>query len=113
MPEDGALERVEFFLNETLVATLYQPPFTQPIVLPEDGELAYVRAVAYLADGNSTEDLVFVNAPDNLEEVDVQFVELYTTVLDRGRRPVTGPRRRATSRSSRTACRRRSPASSR
>lgn len=88
VPEDGALERVEFYLNETLVATLFQEPFTQPIVLPPDGSIAYVRAVAYQVDGNSTEALVFVNAPDNLEEVEVQFVELYTTVLDRENRPV-------------------------
>ncbi|MEO8274785.1 MAG: VWA domain-containing protein [Thermoanaerobaculia bacterium] len=88
VPEDAALERVEFYLNETLVATLFQEPFTQPIALPADGSIAYVRAVAYLVDGNSTEDLVFVNAPDNLEEVDVQFVELYTTVLDREKHPV-------------------------
>ena len=88
VPEDGALDRVEFFLNETLVATLYQEPFTQPILLPEDGGIAYVRAVAHQVDGNQTEDLVFVNAPDNLEELDIQFVELYTTVLDRDSHPV-------------------------
>ena len=28
------MERVEFYLNEELVATLYQAPFTQAIVLP-------------------------------------------------------------------------------
>ncbi len=38
----------------------------------------------------STEDLVFVNAPDNLEEIEVDFVELYTTVLDKQKRPVEG-----------------------
>ena len=88
IPEDGALERVEIYLNETLVATLYQEPFTQAIALPRTGSIAYVRAVAYQVDGNQTEDLVFVNAPDNLEELDVQFVELYTTVLDGANRPV-------------------------
>ncbi|KAB2961930.1 MAG: VWA domain-containing protein [Thermoanaerobaculia bacterium] len=90
VPEDATLERVEFFLNETPVATLYQPPFTQPLVLPPKEQVAYVRVVAHLADGNSTEDLVFVNAPEGLEEMEVQFVELYTTVVDRDQRPVTG-----------------------
>jgi Ca-activated chloride channel homolog len=89
LPEDATLERVEYYLNETLVATLYQEPWTQPIVLPPGDGVAYVRAVAYQVDGNSTEDLVFVNAPDNLEEIDVQFVELFTTVLDRRNRPMT------------------------
>ncbi|HSS75478.1 MAG TPA: GWxTD domain-containing protein, partial [Thermoanaerobaculia bacterium] len=45
-PDGGAVERVEFFLNETRVATLYQPPWEQPIVLPKAEALGYVRAVA-------------------------------------------------------------------
>ena len=89
-PDGQAVERVELFLNETRVATLFQPPYQQPILLPKDEPLTYVRAVAYLPDGNSTEHLVFVNAPDNLTEVEVDFVELYTTVLDRESRPVSG-----------------------
>lgn len=89
VPEGETLERVEFWLNETLVATLYQEPFTQPIVLPPDEPIAYVRAVAYQVDGNSTEELVFVNAPENLDEIDVEFVELYTTVVGGDDRPVS------------------------
>ena len=92
VPEGKVVKRVEFYLNETLIASLYQPPFVQPILLPNAGEVAYVRAVAYQPDGNSTEDLVFVNAPDFLEEVDVQFVELYIAVLNRDKRPVEGLR---------------------
>lgn len=90
VPEGMFLERVEFFLNETRVATLYQPPFIQPILLPKSEPLAYVRAVAFLTDGNSAERLVFVNAPEgvNFDELDIQFVELYTSVLDRQSRPV-------------------------
>jgi VWFA-related protein len=60
----------------------------QPVLLPGDGATTYVRAVAYLGDGNSAEDVVFVNAPENFEEVDVHLVELYTTVVDRLGRPV-------------------------
>lgn len=89
-PEGRSIERVEFFVNETKVATLYQPPYEQPILLPKEEPVAYVQAVAYLPDGNSTQDLVFVNAPGLLEELDIQFVELYTTVIDRGQRPVLG-----------------------
>ncbi|HYH45195.1 MAG TPA: GWxTD domain-containing protein, partial [Thermoanaerobaculia bacterium] len=87
VPEGQGIERVEFYVNESRVATVYQPPYQQAILLPKDAGLSYVRTVAYLTDGNSTEDLVFVNAPD-IEEVNVQFVELYTTVLDRAGRPV-------------------------
>ena len=88
LPEGEPLERVEFYLNETLMATLYQPPFVQPIAIPPKQELAYVRAVAYLDDGSSTEDLVFVNSPDPLDEVQVDFVELYTSVFDSKGHPV-------------------------
>jgi VWFA-related protein len=89
VPEGQTLDRVEFFLNDTRVATVYQAPFTQPILLDKDAPLTYVQTVAYLADGNSTYDLVFVNNPE-IEEVDVQYVELYTTILDRAGRPVEG-----------------------
>jgi Ca-activated chloride channel family protein len=90
VPDGEAIERVELFLNETRLATLYQPPYAQPIILPKDQSVAYVRAVAFLTDGNSTEDLVFVNAPDVLGTLDIQYVELYTSVLDRQGRPVEG-----------------------
>ena len=92
VPDGQSVDRVELFLNETQVATLYGEPWTQPVVVPPEmrGQMGYVRAVAYLEDGNVTEDTVFVNAPAYMEEVDVQFVELYTTVLDRAGRPVQG-----------------------
>jgi len=91
VPEGEALERVEFYLNETKVATLYQPPFAQPIVLPPGDKVTYVRAVAYLADGgNSTEDTVLVNSPLAGEKVQVDLVELYTSVVDRRGRPIQG-----------------------
>lgn len=89
-PDGKPIERVELFVDEQRVATLYQPPFSQPILLPEDRAMVYVRAVAYLEDGNSTEDVVFINAPDFLEEIDVQMVEIYATVHDRRGRPVLG-----------------------
>ncbi|HEX3555250.1 MAG TPA: VWA domain-containing protein [Thermoanaerobaculia bacterium] len=88
-PEGEGVERVELYLNESKIATLYQPPYVHPVLLPRGEPIAYVRAVAYLADGNSTENVVFVNAPENLEEMNVDLVELYTTVLDKDGHPVT------------------------
>jgi Ca-activated chloride channel family protein len=90
VPEDEKLDRLELYRDETLVATLYQPPWTQPVLVPEGPQLSYVRAVAYLADGNSTEDLVVINAPNPGERIDVQLVELYATVTDHRGRPVDG-----------------------
>jgi VWFA-related protein len=88
VPEGRVVERVEFYLNEQLVATHYQPPFTQPILLGTEHELSYVRAVAYQPDGNATEDAVFINAPDYMENLNIQFVELFIAALDRDKRPV-------------------------
>jgi Ca-activated chloride channel family protein len=83
VPEGDKLDRLEFYRNDTLVATLFQPPWTQPILIPDSRQLSYVRVVAYLADGNSSEDLALVNSPNPGERIDVQMVELYTTVTDR------------------------------
>jgi VWFA-related protein len=52
--------------------------------------VTYVRAAAYLPDGDATEDLVYVNAPPYLEELDVQFVQLFTAATDERGRPVEG-----------------------
>jgi Ca-activated chloride channel family protein len=50
-----------------------------------------VRAVAYTDDDASTEDLVFVNSTDsNVEQLNVQYVELYTAVLDHAGHPALG-----------------------
>ncbi len=89
-PEGRVVERVELYLNEERVATLHQGPFVQPLVLERDQPLSWVRAVAYLSDGSSAEDVVVINAPEQLEEIDVEMVELFTTVVDRSGRPVQG-----------------------
>ena len=89
-PDGKTVDRVELYIDEKRVATLYQPPFTQPLILPSDQAMVYVRALAYLTDGNSTEDVVFINAPDYLEEIEVQMVEVYATVHDKQGQPVLG-----------------------
>ena len=86
-PDQLPIERLEIFLDEERVATLYQPPFVQSLLLPGP-QLAYVRAVAYLEDGSSTEDVQFINAPDYMEEIEVQYVELHTLVVDDAGRPI-------------------------
>lgn len=88
-PEDRAVERVELYLGESRVATLYQPPYAQPLALPGEG-VGYVRAVAYLADGTSAEDLVLLNSPVQPEKMDIRLVELYTNVVDGSGKPVEG-----------------------
>ena len=88
-PDGEEIERLELFLGEERIATLYQPPWVQPVVL--DGpDLTYLRAAAFLADGSSTEDVVFINSPNPIERIDVQYVELFASVVDARGRPIPG-----------------------
>ena len=88
VPRLEKLDRLEFYLGETLIASLYQPPFTQSIDIPKGELLSYVRAVGFLESGGAAEDIVFVNAPDLVDRFDVNFVELYTSITDRRGRPI-------------------------
>jgi Ca-activated chloride channel family protein len=89
-PAGEKVQQVDLYLGERKVATLYQPPFTQPILLEKDGQVDYVRAVATLANGATAEDLVLINAPASPDAIDVRLVELYAAVHDGQGRPVTG-----------------------
>ena len=89
-PPGGSVERVELWFGEDRVATLYQPPYSLPLTLPQEGETGYLRAVAYLAGGGAAEDMVFINTPAEPDRLDVNMVELYASVLDGQGRPVTG-----------------------
>ena len=87
VPDGSLVERLELFLNDEPVATLYQEPFSHRVELPPGDEITYLRAAAFLTDGNSTDAVVYVNAPDYLEIVDIQYVELYASALHRSGRP--------------------------
>ncbi|MBZ0111849.1 MAG: VWA domain-containing protein, partial [Thermoanaerobaculia bacterium] len=84
VPEGRRVERLEFQVNNEVVATVTVPPWETRLTMPDTGELAYLTAVAYLDDESRAEDVRFLNAPYEMSEVDVQLVELYTTVLGRG-----------------------------
>ena len=89
VPETKRLEKVEFYVNDRRAATLYQEPFQQVVDVPKSADLGFLRVVATLEDGQSTEDIRYYNAPKYLSEENVKAVELYTSVLAKGR-PVTG-----------------------
>jgi Ca-activated chloride channel family protein len=87
VPEGKKLDHVDLFLNETKMASLYGPPYVQTIDIPEQAGVGYIRAVAELKDDPQppVEDLVMINTPQFMEEVNVHLVELPTTVLRNGR----------------------------
>ena len=87
VPEGKQLDKLELFLNDTRVATLYGPPYTQVVDVPESEGIVYFRAVASLkdvAEQPPIEDVVMFNTPQFSEEVNVHLVELPTTVLRNG-----------------------------
>ncbi len=90
LPSGKVLNKVEIYLNQHLTATLREPPFVVPLPTTRPLTTTYARAVATTLGGESTEDIIFLSAPDNREEVDVQLVELYTSVTDSQGRFVTG-----------------------
>ncbi len=90
VPAERRLDRALFFWNNRQIATVYDPPFRQRILIPKDKPVGYVRVVALLDDGTLAEDVAFMNGPDHGERLEVNLVELYVVVTDRNGRPVRG-----------------------
>ena len=86
VPEEARVVKVDFLLNDELKATVARPPWEAVIDVPPTGALTYVTVAAELEDGLRAEDVRFLNAPDYVDEVDVNLVELYTTVTDKSGR---------------------------
>jgi Ca-activated chloride channel family protein len=87
VPEGKKLESVQLYFNETRVATLFDPPFVQSVDIPKTEGVGYLRAVATLKDDPTppVEDVVMVNTPQYMEEINVHLIELPTTVIVNGR----------------------------
>lgn len=88
IPEGKTLESVKLYLNETPMATMFDPPFVQTIEIPANLGIGYLKAIATLKDAETiqpVEDMVFINTPEFMEEVDVHLIELPTTVLVKGK----------------------------
>jgi VWFA-related protein len=87
VPDGQTFERVEIYFDQSRVATLYQPPFSLRLPSPSPST-RYVRAVAFLADGSTAEDLILLNVPGYQDNLDVPLVEVYAAVKDAQGRPV-------------------------
>jgi VWFA-related protein len=88
VPEEKAVEAVEFLVDDRVIASLVEPPWEAEIEVPEAGTLSYLAVVATLEDGSRAEDLRFLNAPRFGDEVEVDLVELFATVVDGSGTPV-------------------------
>ncbi len=90
VPEGRRVERVEFRLGDELVAVREHPPWEARIEVPAQGEIAFLAATAIFSDGARAEDVRFLRLPEHLDEIDVNLVEIFATVLDNNGRPVEG-----------------------
>lgn len=89
IPDGRRMESLEFRINDQVAASLTKPPWQADLNLPGD-EIVYVTAVATLDDESRAEAVRFLRAPENMEEVEVNLVELYVTATDRGGQIVHG-----------------------
>ena len=87
VPDGDELASLELYFNETRVATLFDAPFVQTVDVPKTEGAAYLRAVAKLKDSSAppVEDVVIINTPAYMEELNVHLVELPTTVVVNGK----------------------------
>ena len=75
-------------MNNELQAKLEKPPWRTQIEVPEitsSQDIAFLTVVATLDDGTRSEEVRFLNVPAYLDIVDVDLVELYTTVTEGSR----------------------------
>ena len=83
VPEEKKVSRVVLLVNDVEKMVLQHPPWETRMVFEGEGELDYLTAVAELEDGSRAEDVRFLNAPEDVQSIDVDLVELYTTVMDK------------------------------
>jgi len=88
VPEGKQLASLDLYWNEQRVSTMYDPPFVQTVNIPATDGVGYLRAVATMKDAEDidpVEDVVMVNTPDFMTEINVHLVELPTTVTRDGK----------------------------
>lgn len=89
VPPDKTVDKLELFLDDTPVATLFQEPWEAQLPPLPSPPPTFLRAVAHTTDGATAEDVVLLAGGDTQRgRVDVDLVEVYTAALDAQGRPV-------------------------
>lgn len=83
VPEEKKVAQVRLLINDALVKVIEHPPWEATVPYQGGGELDFLTAVAELEDGSRAEDVRFLAAPEGMDTIEVDLVELYTTVLDK------------------------------
>jgi Ca-activated chloride channel family protein len=90
VPEERRVESVQFKVNDKPIETLARPPWEATVPLPKGEATVYLAVSAKLDDGQTAEDTRFLRAPEYVDEVDVDLVELYAAVTDGNGNLATG-----------------------
>jgi Ca-activated chloride channel homolog len=87
LPDGEELGALELYWNDRRMATMYDAPFVHTVDIPATEGVGYLRAVATLKDTDQPpiEDVVLINTPAYMEELNVHLIELPTTVLVGGK----------------------------
>jgi VWFA-related protein len=89
VPPDKAIDRLELFLDDRAVATLFQEPWEATVPGLPSPAPTFLRAVGHLASGETAEDVVLLGTGETQRgALDVDLVEVYTAALDAQNRPV-------------------------
>ena len=83
------LDRVEFYRNDRLAATLTRPPFRTRLPGPGQPGTDFARVAVYLEDGTMIENVRFLSSETAVEETVVNLVEVYVVVNDEQGKPIT------------------------
>lgn len=87
-PTGIALDRVEFLVNDAVIATKVSPPFEATHPYADAGPNDFVSVRAWSADGEMREDARLLSNTGPSERVDVNLVEIYAVVTDASGRPI-------------------------
>ncbi len=90
VPEGQHVESVVFKLNDEVLETLEQPPWEAVFDVPAVAGVSYLTVTATYTDGTTVEDYRILGSSDFLEEIEVDLVEIFATVLDRSGAPIEG-----------------------
>jgi VWFA-related protein len=83
------LDRVEFYRNDRLAATLTRPPFRTVLPGPAIPGADFARVAVHLDDGTTIEDVEFLSSETPMAETVVNLVEIYVVVNDEEGKPIT------------------------
>ena len=82
------LDRVEFYRNDRLAATMTRPPFRTVLPGPALPGADFARVAVYFDDGTMVEDVEFLSSEAAIAETTVNLVEVYVVVNDEQGQPI-------------------------